>query len=107
MTDVLRQHLQDLAKVLSSAGERRLASRVRAAGRGSEHELRAFLASNELWGGPGSVADQAGVNLPRERVRTIESALIALGEAQMEADILNPRTPMWVSVFREWRQRGI
>ncbi len=69
--------------------------------------LDVFLISNELWGGSGSIADQAGVALRREDRRKIEHALVELGKEQIKAGKVNRRTAMWVSVFAEWEKAGI
>jgi hypothetical protein len=42
-------------------GDNALAVMVEDAIDGPERELDAFLVSNELWGGAGSIADQAGL----------------------------------------------
>lgn len=70
--------------------------------------LDEFLRSDELWGGAGSIADQAGLNT-KDAVgrRAMENALIALGKEQIRQGIVNPRTLSWVEIFVEWRERGI
>ena len=72
---------------------------------GSEEELKAFLVSNTLWGGAGSIADQAGGDRAARRV--IESALIELGQEQIRVGTINARTHMWVDAFQQWRASGI
>ena len=54
--------------------------------------IKSFLTSNSLWGGPGSVADQAGIDGGREARRKIEDLLIPLGEFQISVGVVNPRT---------------
>ena len=103
---VLRQHLEQLKTVLQRVGDDHWGLIDRALG-GSEENLRAFLISNELWGGAGSIADQAGYEQGREVKRLIEAAMINLGEWQIEAGIANARTGMWVDVFHEWQRNGI
>ncbi len=66
-----------------------------------------FLVSNELWGGAGSIADQAGINVGRSVRREVESALIDLGQEQIRRGLVNPRTVSWVDVFKKWRDDGI
>ena len=66
-----------------------------------------FLVSNELWGGAGSIADQAGIDVGRSGRREIESALIDLGEEQIRRGLVNPRTASWVDTFKKWRRDGI
>lgn len=104
---ILRPLLLDLAQALEAAGETRCAEAARVAAAAREEERDHYLRSNELWGGAGSVADQAGVGSPRtaER-RRIEQALVALGKAQMTLGIDNARTAMWVGAFEQWAERG-
>jgi hypothetical protein len=69
---------------------------------GDENELWDVLLSNDLWGGAGSVADQALIGLPEER-RLLEGLMIRLGREQMRLGKVNVRTQMWVSAFEKWR----
>ncbi len=105
----MRERLQLLSKALQECGALTLAAEVEEAIVGSEHELDAFLTSNELWGGSGSIADQAGIgNGPRtEAARKIEHALIELGKGQIKIGKVNPRTAMWVTAFQKWEKAGI
>jgi len=57
-----------------------------------------YLISNGLWGGAGSVADQALIEFPDAR-KQLESLLIRLGREQISLERVNARTEMWVSVF--------
>ena len=101
------KHLLGRVKVvLQENGEQYFASIAEDALSGSDEDLKSFIVSNELWGGAGSVADQAcGEN--RESRRLIESALIRLGAAQIQQGITNVRTAMWVDAFRQWQCDGI
>jgi hypothetical protein len=74
-----------------------------------ENELDAFLRSNELWGGAGSIADQAGIGkgTRTEDRRKIEHALVQLGKEQIRGGKVNPRTAMWVGAFEEWGKKGV
>ena len=77
---------------------------------GPKHELDVFLTSNELWGGAGSIADQAGTTRAGERTegrREIESILIQPGNKQIATGNVNPRTAMWVDAFTKWKKEGI
>jgi hypothetical protein len=98
-----------LATVLHEFGEHTLAAEVENAISGPENELDAFLTSNELWGGAGSIADQAGVGkgLRRDERRKIERALVQLGKEQIREGKVNPRTAMWVGAFEEWEKADI
>lgn len=105
----MRDRLQLLSRVLQECGESALAAKVEDATSGSDLGLDEFLTSNELWGGAGSIADQAGVGrgLRAEGRRKIESALIQLGKEQIQTGKVNPRTAMWVSVFEKWEKAGV
>jgi hypothetical protein len=103
----MKPHLEHLKTVLEQNHESQLAVMVEAALSGSEEDLAAFLVSDELWGGAGSIADQAGIEQDRDVRRAIEAALIELGEQQMRAGIVNVRTAMWVDAFRQWQRNGI
>ena len=103
----MREQLEELARALSDQGENELALTVQSVVSSDDERLDAFLLSNELWGGAGSIADQAGMTRGRESRRPIEGALIRLGQAQMSAGQVNPRTPMWVEVFMKWQQDGV
>ena len=102
-----RQLLQALRDVLSQCGETSEACQVADALAQDDQQLDAYLVSNELWGGAGSIADQAGCNAGRDTRRIIECVLIDLGEAQVRAGITNIRTTRWVDAFRSWQNQGI
>lgn len=102
------QHLETVRDLLAAMGNEYLAGLVSGALAGGDASVREFLVSNELWGGSGSVADQAGMaGLRDDSRRAIEAALVELGTAQIRAGIVNPRTATWVSVFQEWQRAGI
>lgn len=106
----MREHLQSLIQALQESGEVTLAARIEDVISGSEHELDVFLTSNELWGGAGSIADQAGITGTAGRTegrRRIERVLIQLGNEQIARRNVNPRTAMWVDVFTKWEKAGI
>jgi len=91
--------------VLEEHGESYGADHVGGALNGSEVDLEQFLVSNELWGGAGSIADQAGATTSGRRL--IEAVLIELGEEQIRAGKINVRTQMWVDAFRQRQRDGI
>jgi hypothetical protein len=105
--EALLQELELLERVLAQYGETTSVEMVRRALDGSDQELRAFLESNELWGGAGSIADQAGVSQGRDVRRAIESALVRLGQQQIRDGVVNVRTAMWVDAFSKWQRTGI
>jgi hypothetical protein len=112
VADALRQQVEALERTLAHHGERDAAQVIRQALAGADPDLRTFLVSNELWGGSGSIADQAGIdhagiNRGRESRRALEAALIALGRAQMQQGLVNVRTQMWVEAFSKWQGEGM
>lgn len=103
----MREHLQSLARVLHENGESERAVMVEDAVAGPDAEVDAFLASNELWGGSGSIADCAGGADRSEGRRKIERVLLELGTEQIRSGKVNPRTEMWVTAFSRWKEAGI
>ena len=73
----------------------------------NEKGTEAFLISNTLWGGSGSVADQVGISEGKEERRKVEDTLITLGEFQISEDHLNPRTKSWIEAYKNWKNNGI
>jgi len=103
MDEILRK-LREIAELLQKGGETRYAEQIEEVLRGTEVDLKAYLTSNELWGGSGSIADQALLYTRGSR-RTIEKLLIELGELQMNKGIVNVRIAMWTGAFKEWQRR--
>lgn len=104
----MRKHLRKLLDMLERNGERAPAAKVNEALGGSDADVDAFLVSNDLWGGPGSIADQGGTGATRSAGRReVEAVLIELGDEQLRVGKVNPRTAMWVEAFKEWSHRGI
>src|SRR5688500_1626425 len=101
----LRDYVRRLSELLDKLGESNPARS--AALSTAEDELDAFLKSNELWGGAGSIADQAGGPERTPGRREIEALLIELGNEQIRVGKVNPRTAMWIEAFTDWRERGI
>jgi hypothetical protein len=102
----IRDKLKQLLNLLRSSNENYQANEVETALAGSDNDLKIYITSNELWGGAGSIADQALIE-NRESRRRVEAILAELGEIQMKAGIVNVRTEMWTSAFRQWQQQGI
>jgi len=107
MNDDFTSELLALEKALIDEKEMMYADMVRSAIDGSESARLAFLRSNELWGGPGSIADQAGIEGGRSGRKAIESVLVTLGMKQVQAKVLNERTEMWILAFHQWNNEGI
>jgi hypothetical protein len=102
----IRVLLSDLFDLLHSGQERYLAGIVRNALSGSQETVDEFLVSNELWGGSGSIADQAFPD-DRERRKSLEEILIKIGTFQIEAGLVNTRTKTWVKAFNHWKELGL
>lgn len=105
--ETLKQELEMLERLLAQHGESGPAQRIRAALDGSNQDLQAFLTSDELWGGAGSIADQAGVDQGRDVRRPIELALAKLGREQIRQGVANVRTDRWLDAFSKWQREGI
>ena len=73
---------------------------------GDEDQLWHYLISNDLWGGAGSVADQALLEVPEER-KKLEALMARLGREQMKIGRVNVRTEMWVSAFEKWHAENL
>ena len=65
---------------------------------GDDKKMWDYLVSNELWGGAGSVADEAVLMFPDAR-KQLELLLIRLGREQMSVGRVNVRTASWVFAF--------
>jgi hypothetical protein len=106
MSETLRTILSEIGALLESGGEQAPALLVREALSGSDEKLNEFLVSNELWGGMGSIADQAFV-FDKPRLKQLENLMIKLGRLQIEAGKTNVRTQSWVSAFEHWLKLGL
>lgn len=104
--DRIRQLFEELVLLLEKYDEPSHAQAATLSA--AEGRLDDFLVSNELWGGAGSIADQAVMHSGRgvER-RDIERVLIDLGKEQVAQGNVNPRTVSWINAFIEWRKNGI
>lgn len=102
MNEIIRSTLIRLESTLKAAGDERAAARITRALSGTDEALVRFLQSGDLWGGMGSIADQAACCAPREVKRECEALLADLGEAQAAAGIGNAGAEKWAGVFREW-----
>ena len=102
MNHEIEAALLNLSATLRQVGEIGMAGEIDTHMDAPQDGLNAFLRSNELWGGMGSIADQAGVGSPEKR-RVVEAALIDLGVAQIAAGVTNVRTLGWIEVFKQRR----
>ena len=98
--------LQQLREMLLATGQHAYVDELDSALSGDDTALVAFLTSNTLWGGAGSIADQAG-GTSREARRPVEQLLARLGREQLRTGHTNPRTEMWTSTFEEWHAQNI
>jgi hypothetical protein len=106
MMNELIPKLKQLKDLLAEGGEAYYSTYIDKVLGSDEEDIWLFLCSNELWGGAGSIADQAV--LENEALRKqIELLLIELGELQLKSGRVNVRTEMWVSAFRQWKEQGI
>jgi hypothetical protein len=99
VSEILGPLLQDLAGALRAAGEESLAAMVSAVAESDQSVMDTFLASNELWGGAGSIADSAGVESSTRARKQIERILVRIGSAQIERGAVNPRIQIWLAAF--------
>jgi hypothetical protein len=95
----IKEKLKQLQDLLRSGQENYQANQIENALSGSDDDLTAYITSNELWGGAGSVADQALLDDPKKR-KQLEAILIKLGKLQIKKGVVNVRTEMWTSAFR-------
>ena len=106
MGSVPRIYLDRLVSVLERSGERVLVDQILTT-IDNPAGVIAFLKSNNLWGGSGSIADQAcGTDRNPTRLE-LERVLIDLGKWQIGARMTNPRTGSWVDAFEHWAAHGI
>jgi hypothetical protein len=98
--------LRRLRQMLADGREFSHLSDVDSALEGDDSALTAFLTSNALWGGSGSIADQA-LGGSRETRRPLEQLLAELGREQIRLGLTNSRTATWTSVFDQWQAQNI
>lgn len=101
---MVRDTLQEIAALLERHGES--SNELAIALLGDDRKMWDYLVSNELWGGAGSVADEAVLDFPDAR-RQLMVLLIRLGREQMNLRRVNVRTEMWVSAFEKWQAEGL
>jgi hypothetical protein len=103
----VRDQLEHLQMVLAERDEPYWSDTIGGVLLGTSAELEAFVVSDDLWGGSGSLADMVCMEQGRDGRRAVEAALIDLGEVQLREGLVNERTAAWVEAFREWRGSGI
>jgi hypothetical protein len=108
-SDTIDDSLRRLLSALQDANEGQFLDLVTSVLAADQSTRNRFLVSNELCGGAGSIADQAGVgpDTGRQKRRQVEQALIHLGEEQARIGVLNSRTLSWVETFKHWHRDNI
>jgi hypothetical protein len=102
--DMVREILSEMSELL----ERHNASSntLFAALHGDEEKLWSYLVSNDLWGGAGSVADQALLEMPEDR-KKLDTLMIRLGREQLKIGRVNVRTEGWLAAFEKWHAENL
>jgi hypothetical protein len=105
--NVLRQSLVELRELLQACGEHVHLAGLSDALEGDDGAMNVYLQSNDLWGGSGSIADQACLTGRGETRKNLERLLIKLGNEQGRVGVVNVRTAEWVTVFEGWARERI
>ncbi len=100
MSDKVKNILKEIKSLLEAGKEYYNFGLIKNILNSDEEELWNFLTSNELWGGAGSIADQALLDNKDLRIR-LEKLLIKLGDIQIAKDRINIRTRMWIAAFKQ------
>lgn len=106
-TEAAAKVLAEIAHLLETGHEEQLAYRVQDSLSGSDQAIEEFLRSNELWGGAGSIADEAFSGGRSAQRKELEALLIRLGTIQLDYGVANIRTKVWVQAFEKWQRLGI
>ena len=94
----LIEKLEELQSLLTQGGDTYYVDQIQEAISNGEESIWQYLCSNELWGGAGSIADQAVLENKSVR-KKLEHILIEIGRFQQSVGRVNVRTEMWVSAF--------
>lgn len=100
----IRNILSKIRDLLRQGNDLECSELLQNAIQGDELVLKAFLNSNDLWGGAGSIADQALID-DKDLRKELEALLIDLGKLQEKNGIINPRTRSWVNAFVLWKEK--
>ena len=98
MMKELIEKLEELQSLLTQGGDTYYVDQIQEAISNGEESIWQYLCSNELWGGAGSIADQAVLENKSVR-KKLEQILIEIGRFQQSVGRVNVRTEMWVSAF--------
>ena len=101
MADEFEMLLTNLAKLLKMGGDNYYSNLIDEYIVEGKSKVEDFLVSNQLWGGAGSIADQALLENKNLR-KDLENLLIKLGRLQIEKNKVNVRTEMWIDAFEKW-----
>ena len=108
---MIQEKLQRLADLLRTQDDLVRATWLEEALSGSDEMIDACLVSNNLWGGPGSIADCGGMGNDSAENKYLRkqfrALLIELGNEQIRLGKVNIRTASWVEAFTKWRAMGI
>ena len=100
MKKTIKNKLVELETLLINGGESSFAKLINKSLRGNDDNIWKLLTSNELWGGSGSIADQALIENDALR-NQLQNILIELGNLQLNENRVNTRTEIWVSAFSQ------
>jgi hypothetical protein len=95
---VVRGTLEEIAELLEQHGDS--SSVLAKAQLVDDDKMWAYVVSDDLWGGAGSVADQAVIGVPDAR-KKLDELLIRLGREQIKVGRVNARTEMWLTAFEK------
>lgn len=100
MNQKIKGILENIFKILKEGNEDYSAELIYNALNGQQDKLWEFLVSNELWGGAGSIADQALLD-KKELRKKLNEFLVELGNMQINVNKINDRTKMWVTALKK------
>ena len=106
MYEIAISLLRRLREMLAEGHEFAYLNELDSALEGGDAALTTFLTSNALWGGAGSIADQA-LGDSRATRRPLEQLLAELGREQIRLGHTNARTATSTSVFDKWHAQNI
>jgi hypothetical protein len=103
--EILLNHTGDAAPWIKSAID---------AGRRNEDDLLRLLSSVRMWGGAGSVANEALADNPgmdellwQTETREFRQLMIELGNELQRRGRLHPDMQSWLLAFSNWNQSGL
>jgi hypothetical protein len=106
MSREIRQKVEEMRDLLIEGPASPYSEIVENALSGSEVQLDKFLISNDLWGGAGSIRDQALYEQPHLRKR-LYRLLVELGEMQIAEGLVHPKTEFVVVTYKQWEADGV